>query len=94
MLSFEMSQSPQRRHGRTTVIERVAEIYHRYVKPLSAAERLELVESVVHDLGAEVSAQPTRKSILGLAGLGKEIWEGIDAHEYVNQLRRDWNNRL
>jgi hypothetical protein len=23
-------------------------------------------------------------------GLGKEIWEGIDAQEYVNQLRDEW----
>ncbi len=73
--------------------ERVAEIYHRYVKPLSAAERLELVESVVHDLGAEVSPQSKKRSILGLAGLGKEIWAGIDAQEYVNSLRREWDNR-
>lgn len=23
-------------------------------------------------------------------GLGKEIWEGIDAQEYVNELRDEW----
>jgi hypothetical protein len=26
-----------------------------------------------------------------LCGLGKEIWEGIDAQEYVNSERASWN---
>jgi hypothetical protein len=26
-----------------------------------------------------------------LRGLGKEIWQGIDAQEYVNQERASWN---
>jgi hypothetical protein len=26
-----------------------------------------------------------------LCGLGKEIWEGIDAQEYVNNERASWN---
>jgi AbrB family looped-hinge helix DNA binding protein len=25
-----------------------------------------------------------------LRGLGREIWEGTDAQEYVNQLRDEW----
>jgi len=28
-----------------------------------------------------------------LHGLGKEIWEGIDAQEYVNKLRAEWDHR-
>ena len=30
-------------------------------------------------------------SILELRGMGKEIWEGIDAQEYVNKLRDEWD---
>jgi hypothetical protein len=26
-----------------------------------------------------------------LEGLGKEIWQGIDAQDYVNQERDSWN---
>ncbi|WP_293127816.1 hypothetical protein [Microcoleus sp. bin38.metabat.b11b12b14.051] len=37
-----------------------------------------------------VIPQPKR-SILELEGLGKEIWNGIDAGEYVNQERDSWN---
>ncbi len=32
-----------------------------------------------------------KRSILELEGLGKEIWNGIDAGEYVNQERDSWN---
>jgi hypothetical protein len=32
-------------------------------------------------------------SILELEGLGAEIWEGIDAQEYVDQLRSEWDDR-
>jgi uncharacterized protein (DUF433 family) len=28
-----------------------------------------------------------------LRGMGKEIWKGIDAREYVNRLRSEWNER-
>ena len=30
-------------------------------------------------------------SILKLQGLGKEIWQGIDAQEYVDRERAAWN---
>jgi hypothetical protein len=33
----------------------------------------------------------TRTSILQLQGLGKEIWQGIDAQEYVDGERASWN---
>jgi len=32
-----------------------------------------------------------KRSILELEGLGIEIWEGIDAQEYVDRERRSWN---
>ena len=31
--------------------------------------------------------QGKKHSIMELKGLGKEIWEGIDAQEYVDELR-------
>jgi len=30
-------------------------------------------------------------SIMELRGLGKEIWEGIDAQEYIDSERASWN---
>lgn len=73
----------------------VEEIYERHIKPLSAAERLRLLAMTAQDL-AQQPAEPTAKSkrsIMELHGLGKEIWEGIDAQEYVNELRKEWDHR-
>ena len=48
---------------------------------------LALVDSFVEP------ATPKQHSIRELEGLGAEIWQGIDAQEYVNKLRSEWNNR-
>jgi hypothetical protein len=33
----------------------------------------------------------SKRSILDLEGLGKEIWQGIDAQAYVDRERDSWN---
>ncbi len=38
----------------------------------------------------QASAKEEADPILGLWGLGKEIWEGVDPDEYVRQLREGW----
>jgi hypothetical protein len=72
----------------------VEDIYEQHIKPLPAVDRLRLVELIAHGLGASVGddLQPSR-SLLELEGLGEEIWQGIDAQVYVNELRRDWDQR-
>ena len=43
-----------------------------------------------------VAAAPSiapKRSIMELHGLGAEIWEGIDAQEYVDELRKEWDHR-
>jgi len=37
-----------------------------------------------------VQEQQDTSSLLRLRGLGKELWKGEDAQEYVNRLRREW----
>ena len=70
----------------------IAEILQQ-AKTLSVQERKELVKLLIDslDVSEEVPCQPRRLS--ELRGLGKEIWEGIDAQEYVNQLRSEWDER-
>ena len=36
---------------------------------------------------------PKKRSILELRGLGKEIWQGVDAQKYVDGLREEWDHR-
>jgi len=67
------------------------EIYERHIKPLPAAERLRLVELTADDLATQSAASTAepKRNIMELHGLGKEIWEGMDAQEYVNVLRAE-----
>lgn len=62
----------------------------RSAESLSRAEQLRLLSDLADYLRAESSAE-TRTSILELQGLGKEIWQGIDAQEYVDRERASWN---
>jgi 23S rRNA (cytidine1920-2'-O)/16S rRNA (cytidine1409-2'-O)-methyltransferase len=41
--------------------------------------------------GSDADSQA--KHLSDLRGLGKEIWQGIDAQEYVNELRDEWDER-
>ena len=69
------------------------EIYLRYIKGLSVAERLRLLEITARELAATGQPNQPKRSLLELEGLGAEIWQGVDAQEYVNKLRREWDNR-
>ena len=65
-----------------------------YTEALQLVERLSLEEQ--QQLLAELAArihQPAEphSSIRELRGLGKEIWDGIDAQAYVNQERDAWD---
>jgi len=72
----------------------VQNLYQQYIKPLNPAERLSLTAMIIQDLAATMPKEtPRQRSLLELEGLGAEIWEGIDAQEYVNELRKEWDHR-
>lgn len=73
-------------------MQTVEEIYQEYIKPLPDKEKLRLIAKVSSVL-AETEIERPKRSLLELEGLGKEIWEGIDAQEYVNELRNEWDHR-
>jgi len=62
-------------------------------KTLSGQERKELVKLLVDSLDVPEEAPRQQRRLSELRGLGKEIWEGIDAQEYVDQLRSEWDER-
>lgn len=70
----------------------VAEIIEQ-AKDLSYQERKELVKLLIDTLEVPASIPSRPRRITELRGLGKEIWAGIDAQAYVNQLRDEWDNR-
>ena len=53
---------------------------------LDPEEQSRLVEAITDKL----DRKRARHSILELRGLGKEVWEGIDAKEYVARERAAW----
>ncbi len=57
---------------------------------LSREEKLRLVRELSVHMEERKSAD-TERSVLELAGLGAEIWNGIDAQEYVRSERAAWN---
>jgi len=62
-------------------------------KTLSGQERKELVKLLVDSLDVPEAVPRQQRRLSELRGLGKDIWEGIDAQEYVDQLRSEWDER-
>ena len=60
------------------------------IRTLSREEKQALVQQVMAEIDAP---EEKTHSILELRGLGKEIWQGIDAQEYVNKLRDEWDEK-
>ena len=57
---------------------------------LSLADQRRLLDHL-QALIEERNGESGPRSILGLQGLGKEIWEGIDVQEYVDRERASWD---
>jgi hypothetical protein len=59
------------------------------VEQLSLDEQLDLLKDLTTMITHQVAPKP-KHSILELKGLGKEIWQDIEAQEYINQERDSW----
>lgn len=58
------------------------------IQNLDTDEQLRLMEEVATIIRNRVKTK--KHSILELRGLGKEIWESVDAQEYVDRERDSW----
>jgi hypothetical protein len=65
-------------------LDRVLEL----AQKLSKKDQLLLIETLSSSARAQKNSRP--RSILELQGLGKEIWEGVDAQDYVSRERAAW----
>ncbi|MGI8772351.1 MAG: hypothetical protein ACR2JE_13040 [Acidobacteriaceae bacterium] len=65
----------------------------RLAESLSRDEQLRLIQELTTELSAHaedaLSSEPAG-SLLDLCGLGREIWQTVDAQEYVNGERASW----
>jgi len=62
-----------------------------YLDSLSHADQLELLRLLTERLQAPALAKKQPGKLSELAGLGAEIWEGIDPAEYVRGERASWD---
>jgi hypothetical protein len=60
------------------------------VQRLTPADQIRLLDELASLARRQVVAQ-TQRSILELRGLGKEIWQGTNAQDYVERERASWN---
>jgi len=70
------------------ISQRVQDI-HKKIIALSPQEKLSLLSQLLPEVSREINRQGKR-DIYDLKGLGKEIWKGVDAQEYVDKERDAW----
>jgi hypothetical protein len=61
------------------------------VESLSPEDKKRLLEELTARTAGDTKPHREMHNIMDFRGLGKEIWEGIDAQEYVRQERASWN---
>ena len=78
---------------------RVEDVYEEYIRDMSPAEKLELIELIKRKL-ADVGPfkgrsrrTGDRREITELHGLGGWLWQGVDTEDYINDLRNEWNTQ-
>jgi hypothetical protein len=65
--------------------------YVQGIDRLTPEELVNLLECISVTLKQRMTQKPSKHSIMELEGLGAEIWDGIDAQEYVRQERASWD---
>ena len=66
------------------------ELIYREISNLTNNEKKTLLSILISEIKLQ-SNNTERSSILDLKGVGKEIWQEIDAQGYVNNERSSWN---
>ncbi len=77
-----------------TTSTRINEIYLREIRQLSTSDQLLLAQEIIAQAAVatrSVDSSPPQRSLLELEGMGADCWEGMDAQEYVDQLRAEWS---
>jgi plasmid stability protein len=74
----------------TLNVKNLPDALYRKLQARARRERRSVAQQVTQLL-SEALDTPKELSILELRGLGKEIWEGIDAAEYVRRERDSWD---
>jgi plasmid stability protein len=74
----------------TLNVKNLPDSLYRKLQARARRDRRSVAQQVTQIL-SEALDQPKELSILELEGLGKEIWAGIDAAEYIRGERDSWD---
>ncbi|MEA3416438.1 MAG: hypothetical protein U9R02_09845 [Thermodesulfobacteriota bacterium] len=69
--------------------EVAAETIYRQISKLKNNEKKVLLTKIITEITVSGEAQQNL-NIYDLKGVGKEVWNNIDAQEYVNSERASW----
>jgi ribosomal 50S subunit-associated protein YjgA (DUF615 family) len=61
------------------------------IRSMPAPDRRRLLELIAETLPEAADTEAPKRSLRELRGLGKALWQGVDAQAYVNDLRREWD---
>lgn len=59
---------------------------------LSPADQLRLISILSERLSSEIELEAEPVDMLTLAGLGAEVWGGVDVDAYLDEERNSWEN--
>lgn len=66
-----------------------ADSIYREILTLPIEEKLILFSRLFNEISGYIDREK-KVDFYDIKGIGKEIWEGIDAQEYVNKEREEW----
>jgi plasmid stability protein len=74
----------------TLNVKNLPDALYRKLQAKARRERRSVAQQVTQILSEALDAQK-ELSISELRGLGKEVWEGVDAAEYIRRERDSWD---
>jgi hypothetical protein len=77
----------------TITASKVEDLYEQQIRKLSREEQIYLLKLIADALAAEVEMQEEKThSVLEFEGAGAYNPIGMDAQEYINQMRDEWDD--
>jgi len=67
------------------------EVIYEHAAKLTDKDKISLISKLENDINKKHNTK--KHKLAELEGLGKEIWGKIDTQEYLNDLRREWDDR-
>ena len=74
----------------TLNVKNLPDPLYRKLQARARRDRRSVAQEVIHLL-AQALEGTKEQSILELRGLGKELWQGVDAASHVDTERRSWD---